>query len=189
MSGRKIARYYQSPIDALLYDIAEKLSPMFKRYNLTPNHITTIANIVRGLSLVMFYKKHYKVSAVLYIIGYYFDCMDGYFARRYNMTTKFGDLYDHISDVVIHLILLWLLLRIKFRYKTNILTLLALLLIGAFTHMGCQEILYKKKSVLTILQKLCYNVKYIKYTRFLGLGTFIFVLACIIFNLNYLIGK
>ena len=32
-------------------------------------------------------------------VGYFFDCMDGHFARKYNMVTEFGDMYDYITDL------------------------------------------------------------------------------------------
>lgn len=37
----------------------------------------------------------------LYVLSYVFDCIDGQYARLYGMTTDFGDMYDHISDVVV----------------------------------------------------------------------------------------
>jgi phosphatidylglycerophosphate synthase len=33
--------------------------------------------------------------------------MDGYMARKYGMTLKFGDLYDHISDIAVGGGLMW----------------------------------------------------------------------------------
>ena len=27
------------------------------------------------------------------------DCLDGFYARKYNMTSQFGDYLDHLSDV------------------------------------------------------------------------------------------
>ena len=35
-----------------------------------------------------------------YIIQYFFDTMDGNFARKYNQTSDFGDKLDHISMYV-----------------------------------------------------------------------------------------
>ena len=34
------------------------------------------------------------------MLGYYFDCIDGPMARKYNMVTVFGDYYDHGTDII-----------------------------------------------------------------------------------------
>ena len=34
-------------------------------------------------------------------MSYFFDCADGLYARTYNMTTQFGDIYDHSTDVIV----------------------------------------------------------------------------------------
>ena len=46
MNGNKLIRKYDNPVDIILNDIAEKLAPYFKRMYMTPNHITTIGNIL-----------------------------------------------------------------------------------------------------------------------------------------------
>ena len=33
-----------------------------------------------------------------YLISYSFDCIDGHIARKYKMFSKYGDIYDHVSD-------------------------------------------------------------------------------------------
>ena len=101
------------------------------------------------------------------------------------MVTKFGDLYDHISDLVSNGIMIVLLVKTQFRYKIFWSGLLLSLFTTSMIHMGCQEKIYKKKSVLTILQKLCPNQRYMIYTKFIGCGTFMFVFSLLIFNLGY----
>ena len=34
------------------------------------------------------------------ILRQFFDCLDGTMARKYDMSTEFGDIYDHISDLM-----------------------------------------------------------------------------------------
>ena len=41
------------------------------------------------------YVEQFQIGAILYYIGYFFDCMDGNYARTYKMTSNFGDKYDH----------------------------------------------------------------------------------------------
>ena len=48
-----------------------------------------------------YYLYNYKIwKFVLYTFAYLCDCMDGYMARKYKLETKFGDYYDHVTDVV-----------------------------------------------------------------------------------------
>ena len=185
MKGRKIAREYDNPVDTFLIDLAEKLSPTLKKMNFTPNHITTLGNIFRGLSLVLIYKKHYRLAAPFFVFGHFFDCADGYYARRYEMVSRFGDLYDHVSDIVVWIIFMYFITtRLEPHHKWYILPIFVILTIGIFIHIGCQEKIYNNQSVLSILTRLCYDVNHIKYTRYVGSGTLILVESLFIFFLD-----
>jgi len=187
MNGKKIPKYYENPIDTFIINICEKLNPFFYRYNMTPNGITTIGNISGILSIYHFTKKNYKISSILYFVRYFFDCLDGNYARKYNMTSNFGDLYDHISDIIFNIIIVILLLRTKFKYKSFWFLLLLCFLILSLIHLGCQEKKYKQKSILTNLQKLCKDETIIIYTKYFGSGTLILLISLLIYNIEYFI--
>ena len=97
--SRKLKIEDENPIDNFVYDIVEILDPIFYRLNFTPNIITTLSLLTGLLSGYYFYKNNY-ICIPLWIISYILDCSDGYFARKYKMTSKFGDYYDHISDFI-----------------------------------------------------------------------------------------
>ena len=40
------------------------------------------------------------MSTLFLVFRWYFDFADGIFARKYKNTTKFGDFYDHIVDIL-----------------------------------------------------------------------------------------
>ena len=66
--------------------------------------------------------------------------MDGDFARKYNMESKFGDYYDHITDtlrLVIFICIIAYQYNEKINYKICILTIIMFIL--TCTHLGCQE--------------------------------------------------
>ena len=102
---RKLPSSLENPIDNFIYIGVEYLSPIVYKMGLTPNMITTLGNIFTVLFVVFFLKKQYELSALSFLVSYYFDCLDGYVARSYNMVTVFGDYYDHISDSI--RIILW----------------------------------------------------------------------------------
>ena len=68
------------------------------------------------LSLLIFLLRELedRISLPLFFfISQVFDVFDGYLARRYNMSSKFGDYFDHIADAI-KTILLFYILFIKY---------------------------------------------------------------------------
>tara|TARA_E500000331_G_C16768519_1_gene502774 strand:- start:178 stop:546 length:369 start_codon:yes stop_codon:yes gene_type:complete len=110
------------------------------------------------------------------MVGYYFDCADGNYARTYKMVSQFGDLYDHITDfikVAIFLVLLYTEYNDKTRFINFFIVFLALSFLS-IVHLGCQETLYNRQneSVMLSLTKLvCVDSKHIGISRYFGTGT------------------
>ena len=146
--GRKVDRYQSNPVDNVLVDINEVLNPYYKMLNFTPNTLTTLSLVFTLISSYYFYTNYRYYSAFYYMVGYYFDCADGNYARTYKMVSKFGDFYDHITDLIkmtIFLILLYLEHYDKSRFilftaELTVLTFLTLI------HLACQEKIYGKES-------------------------------------------
>jgi phosphatidylglycerophosphate synthase len=189
---RKICRDYENPFDNYNIDLAEFLCPFFKKLNFTPNYLTTIS-LVCGL-LSSYYLWNFKPVhfAIFYYLMYLFDCIDGHYARKYNMCTELGDFYDHVKDVVIHTLTLGIILhRYKFSNKSFILiiSLYIILTILMFSHLGCQELIYQRNESPTI--GFCKDFikenpfKAIKYTKLFGCGTWIIFIILLAFYINF----
>jgi phosphatidylglycerophosphate synthase len=101
MSGKKVPEYYEDPFDNFLGIYVKKLNPYFKKINFTPNGITTLSFLFGLLTIYLYLDRKYILSALSLLISYFFDCMDGDYARTYKMTSKFGDIYDHSTDFII----------------------------------------------------------------------------------------
>jgi len=182
---RKIPAEYENPIDNFFIDISEKVSPAFRAMKMTPNAITFMSLIFGILSIYCLYTNHIIAFSIFYLISYFFDCLDGYYARKYKMTSKFGDYFDHIKDVLVFIGLLVVFI-IKFRKCMNwyswviIGVIMTIATFGMLRQLGCQEIWYsrKKKSEsesLSFNTKFCKNVdveKEMKKQRWLGCGVF-----------------
>ena len=85
----------------ILYPLINKSDFLYKEYNLLPNDITLINNlIVTPLTLYFLYKKKLKLSFVFLYMRAYLDGVDGYIARKYKKGTKLGEIYDHVSDSI-----------------------------------------------------------------------------------------
>jgi len=134
------------------------------------------------------------------LFSYLFDCVDGHMARKYNMCTKFGDFYDHISDWGYFIALFYVAFIIRgFKsfakpYRIPIFAILGLAIIGMMVHMGIQEWIYREDSgehsqgptlnyFARVAQGICasHPTECVKGSRFLGTGTFVMIVMIIVF--------
>lgn len=186
-NGRKLPPEYNDIIDNILVYITEKINPFYKSIGIIPNHLTFISLIVTLIGEYLFFKDNYLVAGILYLIGYYFDCADGNFARKYDMVTELGDYLDHGFDVTKVIILLYLFyLKLEEydnkEYFKYILIFLAILFLFTSVHIGCQEKIYdsNESPTMHLFTHLCPNKELIKHTKFFGIGTFQFVITLLI---------
>ena len=200
MSGKKIPPELENPIDNISSDLAECLSPYFKKLNFTPNTLTTISMFFGIMTIYYYTQKRYIHSAIFYFIARLFDCFDGYYARKYNMVSKFGSMYDSIKDTVISTIMFFLIYN---KYKTLkdwryfLQFGWLLLIIPGIMHMGCQEKYYDKQEeskILSYYSNFCpknnkkdiYNI--MRITRFVNLPTMTLYLLFLILY-SYIVDK
>ncbi len=187
---RKIDEKYENIIDNLLIKLSDFLCPYFKCLNFTPNYITTLSLIFGLISIYYFIKQKFKYAAICFFISYFFDVMDGHYARKYNQVTKYGDIYDHVKDIVIYVTLLILFIYNN-NYSNSILIILLiiwiLLLLCSAIHLGLQEKIYDKdeSQTLSFLKNIINNnendKELICKTKICSLGTFILFTCSIIF--------
>jgi phosphatidylglycerophosphate synthase len=187
-----------SPFDNILNSIAESQLNFYYNLNFTPNILTTLSLLTGIGCIYAVYKDSYILAAILWLISYFYDTIDGKFARKYNMTSKFGDYYDHISDITIALgvsiMLFYKISAIKenkyFLIKSVI--FFGILCILAYIHIMCQEMITTSKEShilksINVLpkfnKKTCYD--YIKYLRFFGIGTLILILGIYMLYIKY----
>ena len=143
---RKLPDEYENPFDILIYKIVIKIEPYFKKWNFSPNQITTIGNIFGIIGIYKLYQGKYIESALFYFIRYIFDCLDGYYARKYDKVTIFGDWYDHISDILILIVYIILLYIKNKKIFSKIAIIFVLMLYLMLLHFYYQEIYYKNEK-------------------------------------------
>ncbi len=187
----KIPDYYENPIDVQLLKTCSFTSTLLYKLNMTPNQITTLS-LIAGLISIYYYKtQNYIKCGIFFFLSYYFDCLDGFYARKYKMVTKFGDIYDHIKDWLIIILFAYLIYyndNVNNKFKNISLIILVLMLVMVFIHFRYQEIYYHnittKDSEYSIMKNLFENLlsnrnyDNMRYTRFFGTGTWniIFIL-------------
>ncbi len=177
---------YECPVDWIIIRCCKYVAPIFKKTKHTANIITTEGAIASAFGLYNLYYGRLHLFAIGYSLGYAFDCLDGHFARRYNSTSKFGEYYEHGKDVITSAAYFYILLT---RYKVTLPVTCLFLVLGSglCVHMGHQQKYLKSKgTVLDFLTPLCRNVKNLKFTRWLGCGTFMVASVVVPFFLKRL---
>jgi len=155
---------------------------------MNPNIITTIRNIIliHMCYKIIYLKNHNNLGINVFFIGI-LDCIDGAYARKYNMTTDFGDKYDHISDTISTIVIFYILFKYSDTKYSLIIAVIFLFI--ACRQMMCMEIYNKKyldidnhRDSISLFQKIC-PVKtkkglenFLQKHKYLGYTTYYLVL-------------
>lgn len=181
----KIPLEYNNPIDVILLKQCDRDLEFYKNLGFTPNGITTVSLIIGLLSIYNFHYDNYFLAALLFMISYYFDCVDGKMARKYKMYSRFGDLYDHTSDMIKLILLLYIMYRKSYDKFIKVLIVSLVLFTLTLFHSNCQEKIYGKSEQSEFLN--FFNIKLekceekIKYFKYIGPGTpMTFLTLCIL---------
>jgi phosphatidylglycerophosphate synthase len=198
-TGNKLPHYYDDPVDLFYKKYIDIINPHFKAAGMTPNMITSISLAFGLLACYLYYKSCYISAGLSYIVSYFFDTMDGYFARIYDMGSVFGSYYDSISDNAVILLLFILFYKnpnISGHVKIAIVLTLVIFAFGTAYHMSCQEKYVKKTNEkhvsegLAFLDKIqCSDSENMRYSRFFGTGVTSLVIALAIGSHPFLTKK
>jgi len=193
----KIPQELDNPLDNFINNIVDTQLDLYKKLGLTPNGITTISLILGLFTSYFAYNDKYIFAALTWILSYYFDCADGKMARKFKMTSKFGDVYDHSSDILKHIILFYVLYnklnKEKKITKYIIICIVIILFLLTITQLGCQEKLTRqitnKKTESPTLQIAEHFVftkceTQMKFTRYFGPATIILYTALVMLLLE-----
>ena len=185
----KINPKYENPIDNfIVFELCEPISDYLYNQKITPNIITTIGFISSLLSSYFLYKYKIYIFIPLYLFAYFCDCLDGFMARKYNLETKFGDYYDHITDIFQTVIVLFIFIyRYSFlNFRKTVIFTLFLMILFSITQ-GCQEKLMGKNTsdIIGITKKMCSKSfkRQIDFIRVFGSGTMIFYILFLAYYL------
>ena len=182
----------KNPLDSFFINISEKLNPIWLKLKLTPNNLTLFSLICALIAIYLIRIKKICCWCIVIFTSYFFDCADGNYARKYNMVTKFGDLFDHISDITKIILLIYYIYNSNIQFKYKILFLIGFSFFGVITgiHMGCQEKLYdlnkNHNESLSIFKRFCNNTEMILKTKYFSCGSLQLFMFFYIITIPYL---
>ena len=78
-----------------------------------PNAITVFRILLIPVFTWQFLTGNYYIAAAIYVVAWFSDVLDGYIARKYNLITDFGKLFDPLADKLLNLTALFLLAYIN----------------------------------------------------------------------------
>ena len=185
----------ESPIDIKIYEQIDHTLPTYNKMNFSPNTLTTISFLFGLSGVYAAYKDYFMTAGILFFIAYYYDCVDGKYARKYNQVTKFGDYYDHVADFtkfgLMFYVLYFKLQSKSVKTKTILISILVILLILAVLQFGCQEYLYGEGESPTLawtkkfVKKSKCN-KQVSYTKYFSITTFAIYVCIVLFIWKYI---
>ena len=188
---RKLPPQYENPIDNIIYKFVPKQSQLLD--NFSPNFITSITVLFSSLGIYFFIKEKYEFAALCYFISYFYDCVDGYHARRKKMESTFGDYYDHITDIGFNFAFIYLLYKKSKNLKNNKILYIGFIVyyILMYSHLSLQEVYYGKNmspllNIFGLSNKSKSKICYLKYARYFGTGTYNLLFAIFILLSKYI---
>ena len=196
---RKIPRELENPVDNICIDIGDYFSEIFYKLGFSANGLTGVSLILGIISIYYYIKKDYLKSSIFFFISYMFDCFDGFFARKYNMVSNFGDAFDHFRDITINLIIFYLIF-IKYwsigGWKSYLPFIVLIFVIMMEIQIGCQEMYANNNNqngnkFLSYIKYLCPKenkkdvINIMKMTRYFGTGSYtVYMLFLILYSYN-----
>ena len=174
LEGCKLPRALENPIDDVLMVATEPLLGPLRDAGVTPNMITAASAAASFASVWCCFKGRPVTAAALWVLGYVFDIMDGFMARRYKLESRLGCLMDHATDLLAYAGLMafvgWRICTMPNRILWP-LWVEVVLAAGAWYHLQCQE----RGTAHMPIQGLdgcgCRDKAHLRWTRFLGTGT------------------
>jgi len=177
--GRKLPSDLENPIDDVMLNVITRIHPLFRSLGFSANGITVLSGIIQLAAVYCLWNGAYIASAILYIIGYFFDVMDGWYARYYHITSDIGDMLDHGKDIIVHILLIAVIIASDFPmwWKLGfVVTFVGMMIINS-VYISCQEAYYNKRyegASFLMLSSLCTQedaVDRLRMYRWFGPGT------------------
>lgn len=171
---RKIPPALENPLDDMFISVADAMAPTLKKLGHTPNVITTYSALSAIMSLVALNAGNVGAFAALWMMHVLFDCTDGHFARAYGMQSRFGDVYDHVTDFGSLVGLAYVVHKRYDMAKVHPAFWVAgaVFFVMTIIQLGCQQRYARiKAETLSVFRPTCPDVGWMHFTRWFSHGS------------------
>jgi phosphatidylglycerophosphate synthase len=148
--------------------IAFNVLLLLENANITPNMVTTLSLITSCFSISYIYYDKYIFGSILFLFRYILDCIDGPLARYTKTVSKFGDIYDHLVDLITFISFFIVTLTKNFSnlFYTGI---IILLITSAIHHIIIsKQQTHQSQLISSILQNIPINLNKLYWTKYLS---------------------
>lgn len=83
--------------------MSDYLLPIFRYFNFSPNQLTVLSSLFNVSSLIFYINNSIYISSLLYFIGYLLDCIDGRYARKYNLESTYGMMLNQVTNITLNI--------------------------------------------------------------------------------------
>jgi len=123
---------------------------------------------------------------VYFWTAYVLDCLDGYFARTYDMVTPFGDLFEHSRDVAcLFLMMITCVAKYHITWYVAMIAIISSALTGI--HVGCIQQRFSDRNyseTLDVFKGLCFNKTVGDLSLSYGVGMYMLTLYALVLYLS-----
>lgn len=159
--ANKLPWHLNDVVDTVFVNISDKIEPWLFVAGITPNHVTLSSFGFLGWFFWCIWTSQFKLAAALLVFIYFTDCLDGHYARKYNMLSVLGDVLDHVRDWIMAGVTTVLMVTHPSIPTTSKLALAPIGALGLLTgllYTGAVEIYAVRKSTpsLSIVRRITY---------------------------------
>jgi phosphatidylglycerophosphate synthase len=170
----------------IMHYFCKPIAPLFYLTGHTANSISIYGFIFTIGSLYYLCLNDMLRFTLYFWIAYFLDCLDGYYARIYNMVSSKGDVFEHLRDII-SLILMLIICCVKYIINQRIKLIIILANLAVGMHVGCTQKEHINRNyfeTLDLLQVLCFNNTIASWTPYYGVGLYMLTLNIIIIYLS-----
>ena len=99
--NRSLPRGMTPPIDNAITDGVVPIAQPLIDAGVTPNMLSVVGGLFGAAALIALWFDRLVLFVLLFAASYWFDTVDGWFARTFHMTSKAGEYLDHGKDLIL----------------------------------------------------------------------------------------
>ena len=179
---------FTKPMDSLdkfiVGTLCEPMSVAFYESGHTANGISFYGLLFDLMYLFALYQADIVRFTAYFWLAYIFDCLDGFYARKYNMESVFGDIFEHCRDIASILTLFAILYsHDKFTWYITVAITLGSALTGFHVAAAQRQIAKREKirtETLDSLVLLNFGEKFDTFALHYGVGMYMLTLNILV---------